>query len=98
MSNKVFWSEKAKNDYKGILNYLDQNWSSKEVIQFADKLEQNIGRLVLNPEIGASSKKKLVRRLVISKQTSIYYKVIRGSIYLITLYDNRQNPDKLRYL
>jgi plasmid stabilization system protein ParE len=98
MSKRVFWSERAKNDYKGILNYLNQNWSSKELTAFADKIERNIGYLISNPEIGAISKKKSVCRLVISKQTSVYYKVMQGDIYVISLFDNRQNPEKLRSL
>lgn len=98
MSNKVFWSERAKNDYKGILNYLNQNWSLKELTKFAEKIDQTIVHLALNPEIGTVSKKKSVRKLVISKQTSVYYKIIHGDIYLITLFDNRQNPNKLKFL
>jgi plasmid stabilization system protein ParE len=98
MSNKVFWSERAKNDYKGILNYLNQNWSPKELAKFADRIEKNIGYLISNPEMGTVSKKKSIRRMVISKQTSIYYKVIHEDIYLIALFDNRQNPDKLKSL
>ncbi len=89
MSYKVFWSERAKNDYRSILNYLHQKWSTKEQAKFADKVELNIGYLISNPEMGTLSKKKSVRRLVISKQTSIYYKVAHGDIYLISLFDNR---------
>jgi plasmid stabilization system protein ParE len=98
MSNKIIWSGRAKNDYSGILNYLSRKWSSKEIVKFVDKLERNINHIVLNPEIGTPSKKKLLRRLVVSKQTSIYYKVIRGDIYIISLFDNRQSPNKLRPL
>lgn len=98
MSSRIFWSERAKNDYKGILRYLIQNWSAKEVVKFTDRIERNIRHISANPEIGTISKKKSVRRLVVSRQTSMYYQIIHGDIYIITIFDNRQNPDKLKLI
>jgi plasmid stabilization system protein ParE len=97
MRYKIFWSERAKNDYKDILKYLNQTWSSKELREFANKIEKNTLHLISHPEIGTISKKKAIRRLVISKQTSLYYKIIHENIYIITLFDNRQSPGKLKF-
>ncbi len=96
MSNKVFWSGKAKDDYRNILLYLQQNWTLNEVQKFTGKVERNISNLLSNSEIGTISKKKLIRRLVVSKQISLYYKIKQGDIYIVTLFDNRQNPGKLK--
>jgi len=96
MSSRILWSDRAKNDFRNILIYLTETWSSKEVLKFVDKIERDILLLISNPEIGIVSKKKSIRKLVISKQTSLYYKIIRGDIYIITLFDNRQSPEKLK--
>ena len=43
------------------------------------------------------NKEKNVRRCVLSPQTTIYYSEIsnENKIIIITLFDNRQNPDSL---
>ncbi len=95
MKRRIYWTERAKNDYRGILNYLNQNWSPREIIVFSNKIDQNLSIILLHPEIGMISKRNSVRRMVISTQTSLYYKIINGDIYIISLFDNRQNPKKL---
>jgi plasmid stabilization system protein ParE len=97
MNGQVYWSPDAKSDYKRILNYLNENWSPGEILKFAGKVEHDILNLVLHPKMGIVSKKKSIRRIVISKQTSHYYKNIRADIYIIALFDNRQNPKKLNF-
>ncbi len=96
MKKKVLWSARALADYENILEYIDETWSFKEVRKFDELMENAIYSITQNTEIGAVSKKKNVRRLVISKQTSIYYQVKKEVIYIITLSDNRQNPSKLK--
>jgi plasmid stabilization system protein ParE len=95
MNGKVIWSERSKNDYANILGYLTKKWTSKEIVRFTDTIESNITLLISYPEMATISKKKAIRKLVISKQISLYYKIIRDDIYIISLFDNRQNPKKL---
>ena len=95
MIKKVHWSKRAANDYARISKYLEENWTKKEVISFSDKIELDLKMLLSRPEIGRSIKKD-VRRLVTSKHNSIYYKIANDGIYLITIFDNRQNPKKLK--
>jgi len=39
---KLFWSDRALNDLKHILNYLIENWSEKEVHGFSRRLEKSL--------------------------------------------------------
>lgn len=95
MSNGVTFSKRAANDYAGISKYLEENWTKREVIRFSNKLEIDLKMLVSHPEIGKNIKKN-IRKLVTSKHHSIYYKIVDDGIYLITIFDNRQNPKKLK--
>jgi plasmid stabilization system protein ParE len=44
----------------------------------------------------ASSKRKAIRRCVINKQVSLYYRMGKEEIEVITIQDNRSNPRKLK--
>jgi|SRR4051812_7591237 plasmid stabilization system protein ParE len=94
---KVIWSDQAKFNLQQIINYLENNWTKKEIKTFYMKLEKTISLISSNPELfRITNKRKNVRKCVFSKQTSIYYKVNDEEIFIVTLFDNRQNPKKLK--
>jgi len=94
---KITWSDEALYNLSQVITYLEDNWTEKEIRKFAQKLEKSLHLISIFPEIYPStSKRKKVRRCVLTKQVSLYYKVIKKEIFLVTLFDNRQDPKKLR--
>lgn len=94
---KLLWSERALADLKNIIDYLTAKWTEKEVRSFARKLDKRLELLLINPRLfQATSKRKNVRRSVLTKQTVIYYTVDEKNVTIVTLFDSRQNPKKLR--
>jgi hypothetical protein len=95
---EIIWSSKARITFFGVLDYLDKNWTRKEMIQFNLKTQIIINAIRKNPGIfPASVKFKEVRRAIIDKNNSLFYKIDDHpqKIYLLTFFDNRQNPVKL---
>jgi len=47
----------------------------------------------------ASGKQKNIRKAIIDKNNSLFYQVDKKNrrIYLLTFFDNRQNPKKLKF-
>jgi len=43
-----------------------------------------------------TKRKQNIRRAVLTKHNSIYYKIEKDSIQLIAIFDNRQDPKKLK--
>jgi len=94
---KITWSGEALHNLSQIIAYLEANWTEKEIRKFAQKLEKSLHLISIFPEIYPStSKRKRVRKCVLTKQTSLYYKVIRKEIFVVTVFDNRQDPNKLK--
>lgn len=57
---------------------------------------KNVDQLKLNPKSFPASKiKKGIRRCVVTRQTSVYYRIQNESIEIITVIDNRQDPKKI---
>ena len=98
MPKQIIWSPSAENDFAEILNYLSINWNNKIVNQFIDKLDDYLDLIEINPKYFPIINKGLnIRKCVITKQNSLFYRASKNKIELIRLFDTRQNPDKLKF-
>jgi hypothetical protein len=96
----IIWSAKARITYFNVLDYLENNWTKKEIIWFNRKTELVINVVKRNPEIFPLSLKfKNIRKAIIDKNNSFFYEINKkdNKIYLLTFFDNRQNPEKLKF-
>jgi plasmid stabilization system protein ParE len=93
---KLIWSDEALNNLKGIIAYLENRWTNREIKNFAQLLDKQLNLLKDNPFLFAEADKPNgLRKSVLSKQTTIYYRIIDHEIRIITIFDNRQNPNRL---
>jgi plasmid stabilization system protein ParE len=98
MSYSVIWSDEAKANYKLILEYLNTKWTQREVINFAKRTEEVVALIKIDPYLHKpSAKGKAIRHCVLVKQVSLFYRIEQNTVYLITFWDNRQNPNRLKY-
>lgn len=93
---KLIWSNEALNNLKGIIDYLENRWTDREIKKFAQLLDKQLSLIKDNPLLFAESDKSNgLRKSVLSRQTTIYYRIMDFEIWIVTLFDNRQSPDKL---
>jgi len=88
---KVLWSELAKIDYWKNIEYLEQNWTSQDVMNFITKVEEAIDLLETKK---ISFQKKNYRKLykfVIVKQIMLYYLMDNPTIVIIRFWNNYQD-------
>ena len=90
------WSDRALADLQSTLNYLTNNWTERELRNFAQRIDRRIGLIVTNPNLfPATAKRRNLRRSVLTKHNVIYYKVERNVITIVAFFDSRQNPKRL---
>lgn len=97
---EIIWSAKAKSTFFSIIDYLNENWTSKEMKQFYDRTMITLNAISKNPDIfPVSSKSKGIRKATVDKNNLFYYKTdtYEHRIYLLTFFDSRQDPKKLRF-
>ncbi|MBN2747723.1 MAG: type II toxin-antitoxin system RelE/ParE family toxin [Bacteroidales bacterium] len=93
---KLIWSDEALNNLKGIMDYLENRWTDKEIRKFTQLLDNQLKLIKDNPFLFAESEKSNgLRKSVLSKQITIYYSILDCEIRIVTLFDNRQNPNRL---
>jgi len=96
---KIIWSDEALRNLKTIFDYLESTWTPKEIQKFAQLLEKSLNLLVTNPlsfpQIKHPNK---LRKMVISKQISIFYQTTENQIRIVSIFDNRQSPSRISNL
>lgn len=89
------WSPTAKISYFQILEYLETNWSKKELRSFIDRTQNVIEYITNSPLLYLYSNESNTHKCIITKQISLFYKIKGTEIQLLVFWDNRQSPEKL---
>ena len=95
----IIWSAKARITFFNVLDYLEKNWTKKEIEQFIYRTELIISGIRKNPGIFSKSVKySKIRKAIIDKNNSFFYQVDQKAqkIYILMFFDNRQNPETLK--
>ncbi len=93
---KVFWTDEAIKNLQSIMDYLDCQWTQREIDNFKKKLAKQIELIEKNPKLfPVSEYNPRLRKAVLSKQTTIFYEIADRMIYLVYLFNNRQDIEKI---
>ena len=93
MSLQVFYTPRSKETLASVYNFIQNKFGTNSADKFAAKAEKTISLIAEYPFMfKASSIDENVRIGLISKQTSLFYRVTDSSIHLLFFWDNRQEP------
>ena len=92
---KILWTNHAISELEKTLEYLENNWTERELRTFSAKLDHTIELISKSPEIfPISLENKNIRKAVVEKYNNLYYRINQNSIEIISLFSNRKNPSK----
>lgn len=92
---KIKWTSHALIELADTIDYLQKNWTDRELKKFSQELEHTLQLISRNPELFPTSKSKIdIRKVVVAKFNSLYYRINQNSIEVLSLFSNRQDPDK----
>lgn len=95
---KIVWSDEAVQGLTEIIRYIENRFSGKDVKKFVKILDDYLKAIQNNPKFfPVSHKSKNIRRASVAKLTSIFYLVDGENIYLVSITDNRKNPERLKF-
>lgn len=96
---QVIWTGRALDSYYANIEYLENEWTAKEVAKFAKAVDEKIQVLQHHPYLGVSGSviNGTVRRTVINKQISLIYRVNiqQHKIELLLFWNTYRDPAKL---
>jgi len=98
MSKLIIWSPLSENDFANILDYLDKNWGKKVASGFIELTENLLNQIAINPrQFPIIYKRKKVRKCVLTKHNTLFYRDGKTNIEILRIYDTRQDPNTLTF-
>jgi hypothetical protein len=72
MAYKITWSAESKLTYLAILEYLEREWSEKEIVNFVELVDNKLNLLQVQPTIGwLHNKRHKIRKTLVHKRVSL---------------------------
>ena len=97
MAKEIIFSPEANDNLKNIIYFILDEWSLKIAEDFLEILDNKLNSILLFPKAYPQIEAKPeIRKCVLTKQVILYYRISEKSIDIITLFDSRQNSDKLK--
>ena len=94
MAHEIIWLPKAEKRYDEIVQWLQLNWTNREIVNFIMRTDAVISLISINPDIYRLSEKRNIRQALISKHNLLLYRKKGNVVEIITIFDTRQQPSK----
>jgi plasmid stabilization system protein ParE len=93
---KIIWSPQAEQALADELSYVETHWGTKVANNFLRKINSNEQTIARDPEMYAFAPEAPdYHKCVVGKHAVIYYKFENDIVKIHSLWDPRQDPDKL---
>jgi plasmid stabilization system protein ParE len=93
---EVFWTDHALAELESTYEYLIRNFSEKELQYLSVEIDNTIFLIAKNPfAFQISLQQANVRKVVVMKYNTIYYRIKDMRIEILSFFSNRQDPDKV---
>lgn len=86
---KIVWSTEALDNLDRILEYVFDEWGINPVLDLQNEIERLIIAIGNNKKLCPDSKITGLRKCVLSKQTSLVYRIVKSRLEIVTFVDNR---------
>jgi len=97
MGKIIIWKDQPLARLREISNYLEDEFSLAVAKKFLEKVASKADRLADYPDSGQATRYKTVRRFRIDKYHSLFYRAHGRKIFILFLWDGRQDPRKNPY-
>lgn len=97
MERNVVWTQTAKNALEDIKKYLLSKFTQKEFDRLKDSINKQIATIQKGNVKHVYIKRTDTHKVVLHKNTSMYYRVTGTTIYVMAIWDNRRMKGKEQY-
>jgi plasmid stabilization system protein ParE len=97
MAKEVVLTPKAEQNFVKIVAYLTSNWELSVTNNFIDRFEHVLILLAEDPGMFQFVDRiKRIQKCLVTKHNILYFKEFDEAIKIITIFDTRQDPKKLK--
>ncbi|NJX15958.1 type II toxin-antitoxin system RelE/ParE family toxin [Tamlana crocina] len=91
---KIFWTNHALKELASTYEYLETNFTKKELNKLSQEIEQVLELISKSPDLFPLSESQGVRKVVIKKFNTLYYRENQATIEILSFFSNRKSPDE----
>jgi plasmid stabilization system protein ParE len=92
VEKKIIWTAQARANIKGILIYLETEWSTRISESFYDETFDRLQLITIYPDIGIQSLAiPAWRKILITKHNILVYRVDSDKITVLNIIDTRSS-------
>ncbi len=91
----IFWTPIGIESLQEVVNFLSETWNEEIIDRFFLLIDEKIKLIQRNPEIGLKLENSQFIKIVIHKNTTLFYEIDQSVIKILLIWDNRQNPEDL---
>lgn len=88
---EVIFSHHATDTLISIVSFIESKWNADIANKFVEKTYKVIDFISIHPYMFQATQVENVRKAVITKQTSVVYKIYPDHIEILFFWDNRQD-------
>jgi len=88
----ILWTDYALEELEKTIEYLEINFTEKEIKKLAKKTDSVLELISINPLIFPKSQNKDIYKVVILKFNTLYYRITETDVEILSFFSNRQNP------
>lgn len=96
MKFKVIWSPRSKEEFGDVLDYLESEFGKNAALKCLEDVESILESIAVFPYLFKAYQGQRIRKAVVHKNLSVFYAVTSDFIELLSFWDNRRNPKKLK--
>ncbi|MDD3787785.1 MAG: type II toxin-antitoxin system RelE/ParE family toxin [Petrimonas sp.] len=100
---EVVWSKTAKNSLATTIRFIKGNFGEGVAKTIRLEIEKRVGQLVVYPLLGKEDEKhstsgRKIRYIIVNRRSRVYYYLQNQRIYIILVWDTRQDIHSLKKL
>ena len=92
MKFEIILTPKAKDTLLATIFFIQGKWGNKSAEKFVEKTYNVLDIIAQQPYIFKAYRETSVRKGIITKQTSVVYRILNDRIEILFFWDNRQEP------
>jgi hypothetical protein len=97
MAKEIEWTPESIDTFNRVIDYLQKDWTEKEVSNFVRSADKIIGFIAGNPRLFRKTGKRNIHEVLVTPHNLLIYKIYPARIVLLTFWDTRKNPRRKKH-
>ena len=90
---EIYWTSNALFELNETYEYIEREFTENELINLSIEIDHVIKLISKNPELFPFSDFKEIRRVVVKKFNTLYYRHKNNRIEILSFYNNRKDSE-----